>query len=63
MWGVVLFGIVVILVCMWGLKKRASELVQRVTGYFDAPRLFFYLFIFFILSLFIFLKYAYSYPF
>jgi len=61
--GVGLFGIVVILVCMWGLKEKASELIQRVMDYFDAPRLFFYLFIFFILSLFIFFKYAYSYPF
>jgi len=63
MWGVVLLGIVVILVCMKGWKEKAHELVQRVTDYFDAPRLFLYLFIFFILNLFIFLKYAYSYPF
>ena len=31
--GVGLFGIVVILVCMWGLKEKASELIQRADDY------------------------------
>jgi len=61
--GAGLFGIVVILVHMWGLKEKASELVQRVKDYFDAPRIFSTLFISFILSLFIIFKYYYSYPF
>jgi len=61
--GVGLFGIVVILVCMWGWKEKASELIQRAKDYFDAPRIFSTLFISFILSLFIIFKYYYSYPF
>lgn len=59
----VLFGIVVILVCMRGWKEGASELIQRVKDYFGAPRLFFSLFIIFILTLFIIFVYYYSYPF
>jgi hypothetical protein len=60
--GAGLFGIVVILVRMWGLKEKASELVQRVKDY-DKPRLFFFLFIFLILDLFIIFIHSYSYPF
>ena len=60
--GMVLFGIIVILVCMKGWKEKASELVQRVKDY-DKPQLFFFLFIFFILNLFIIFIHNYSYPF
>ena len=31
--GAGLFGIVVILVRMWGLKEKASELIQRAEDY------------------------------
>jgi hypothetical protein len=61
--GMVLCGIVVILVRMRGWKEKASQLIQRVKDYFDAPRLFFYLFTVVILSLLGLFKYTYSYPF
>jgi hypothetical protein len=59
----VLFGIVVILVCMWGLKEKVSELIQRVKDCFDVAWRFWFLFIIFILTLFSIFKYTYSYPF
>lgn len=61
--GLVLLGIVVILIYMWGWNEKVFELVQMVTDYFIKPKTFFILFIYFILSLFIIFKYAYSYPF
>ena len=58
----VLFGIVVILICMWGLKEKVSELIQRVKDCY-LFWLLLCLFILFISALFAIFKYTYSGPF